>query len=196
MEMELRRLNLHYSHIKEAVDNFTFTSLPEKSLCEWGEENMEKVQGLAAFDRICCQMTRYHNDESGRLMNEPSMKELKNILQLIKRFIDQLNGSLSDGENGEAQKNIIHYYELVNYLFKSKISVAQCFQAIIAEGPKQEKNKSEKTEKHSIYCTVCGYKHGIPDEIKEDVKWIKTKLQEFEAALVITTQTKDIEKND
>ena len=154
-ENEGQNLNQLFSYLTESINSFHFTTLPIESL-----RNTEHLQtttnfiGGEAFYSLFSQIKCHYHGTQEELHGTQSVSELLSILKVMDLLLDKLKTSKSNNKEILAT--------LIKHLFEYKIVT-------------RIKNENEEELKVE-FCLSCKCNHGLPDELRNLIVQIRSKL--------------------
>lgn len=156
-ETEAQNLNQLYSYLLESVNSFKFTTLPIEDLRNTDSVDTEiEYEGGDAFYHLLSQIRCHYHGTPEKLYRTQSVSELMSVLKIMNLILDKLKSTKSN--NKEILKT------LTRHLFEYKIVT-------------RIRGESIEELKHE-YCTDCDCYHGLPDEFRNLISDIRSKLKE------------------
>jgi hypothetical protein len=152
-ENEGQNLNQLYSYLTESIATFHFKTLPVELLKNTDDTETE-FKGGEAFYHLFSQIRCHYHGSQEELRSVQSVSELLSILKIMELLLDKLKNAKS--------KNKEILYTLVRHLFDYKIITRI-----------REEHDMELKEE---FCDLCQCNHGLPDELRNLIEQIRTKL--------------------
>lgn len=154
-ENEGQNLNQLYSYLTESIATFHFKTLPFELLKNIDDTETEiEFKGGEAFYHLFSQIRCHYHGSQEELRSFQSVSELLSILKIMELLLDKLKNTKS--------KNKEILYTLVRHLFDYKIITRI-----------REEHDIELKEE---FCDVCQCSHGLPDELRNLIEQIRSKL--------------------
>ena len=154
-ENEGQNLNQLFSYLTDNINSFHFMTLPVETLKNTQYiETAKNYEGGEAFYHLFSQIKCHYHGTQEELHSNQSVSELLSILKVMDLLLDKLKTSKSNN------KEILT--TLVKHLFEYKIIT-------------RIKNESEE-ELQVVYCGACQCNHGLPDELRNLIVQIRTKI--------------------
>ena len=155
-ETEAQNLNQLYSYLLESINSFKFTTLPIDDLRNTNIiETQTQFEGGDAFYHLFSQIRCHYHGSPEQLHATQSVSELVNVLNVMNLILDKLINTKSS--NKEILKT------LTQHLFEYKIITRirdESYEELIHE-----------------YCQDCKCNHGLPEELRNLILEIRTKLK-------------------
>jgi hypothetical protein len=156
-ETEAQNLNQLYSYLNESINSFKFTTLPIDYLRNTDYIDTEvEYEGGDAFFHLFSQIKCHYHGTPEELHKTQSVSELMSVLKILDLILDKLKNTKSN--NREILKT------LAKHLFEYKIVT-------------RIRDESIEALKHE-YCSDCKCNHGLPEELRNLISEIRTKLKE------------------
>ena len=156
-DKEDKDLNQLYSYLNESIKSFQFKSLPKDNLKNTHKlDNNKEYKGGEAFYNLFNQIRCHYHGTQEELHANQSVSELISILKVM----DLLLGKLESSES--KSKEIIKV--LIKHNFEYKITTRI--------------REDTKGDLDIYHCEACNCNHGLPDELKDLILTIRTKLKE------------------
>ena len=152
-ENESQNLNQLYSYLTESIATFHFKTLPVVLLKNTDATETE-FKGGEAFYHLFSQIRCHYHGSQEELRSFQSVSELLSILKIMELLLDKLKNTKS--------KNKEILYTLVRHLFDYKIITRI-----------REEHDMELKEE---FCDLCQCNHGLPDELRNLIEQIRSKL--------------------
>ena len=154
-ENEGQNLNQLYSYLTENIATFHFKTLPIALLKNTDNIETEiEFKGGEAFYHLFSQIRCHYHGSQEELRSFQSVSELLSILKIMDLLLDKLKNTKS--------KNKEILYTLVRHIFDYKIITRI-----------REENDMDLKEE---LCDLCQCNHGLPDELRNLIEQIRTKL--------------------
>jgi hypothetical protein len=154
-EYEGQNLNKLFSYLTDNINSFHFITLPIKNLKN--KEHLEttiRYEGGEAFYHLLHQIKCHYHGTQEELHRNQTVSELISILKVMDLLLDKLK--ISNSNNKEILTT------LVKHLFEYKIIT---------------RIKNETYEELEVkFCNDCKCNHGLPNELRNLIRQIRTKL--------------------
>lgn len=155
-ENEGQNLNQLYSYLTDSINSFHFKTLPIEQLKNTDDIETEiEFKGGEAFYHLFSQIRCHYHGTQEELHRHQAVSELLSILKIMNLLLDKLRNTKS--------KNKEILTTLVLHLFDYKIVTRI--------------REEKEDELDLMYCSTCECNHGLPDELKNLIIEIRTKLK-------------------